>query len=229
VLTRDARLSEPIEIHLLFAIDTKRSFFFREKASLAAVKGGEGDERSMVLRHLSLACPNRKETIMVTVNRTKTQARDAQVIAGIQKHLPNVSSLALLGTTYTPADLVKLVQSRIDSANGAATTKANWHSTVVADRTLNTNLTPVLRALRQYVINVFGETSPILADFGFSPPKKATRTPEEKAAAAAKAKATRGLRHTMGKTQKKAIKAAAPTAAPATAPSPAPVPTPTAK
>jgi hypothetical protein len=102
----------------------------------------------MVLRPSSLACPNRKETIMVTVNRTKTQARDAQVIAGIQKHMPNVSSLALLGTTYTPADLVKLFQSRIDSANGAAATRAHWHSTVVADKTLNTNLTPVLRALR---------------------------------------------------------------------------------
>ncbi len=140
---------------------------------------------------------------MSTVNRTHTQARDAQVIAGIQKHLQTASSLPLVGSTYTPADLVKLVQSRIDSANGSATVKASWHSSVVEDRTLNTKVTPVIRALRQHVINVFGATSPVLADFGFTPPKRATRTPEQKAASAAKAKATRAARHTMGKVQKK--------------------------
>jgi hypothetical protein len=151
---------------------------------------------------------NGKELIMTTVNRTKTQAHDAQVIAGIQKHLQTASSLPLAGATFTPAVLVKLVQSRIDSANGSTAAKANWHSTVVDDKTLNTKLAPVIRALRQYVINVFGDTSPVLADFGFTPPKRATRTPEEKAASAAKAKATRAARHTMGKKQKKGVKGA---------------------
>ncbi|MDP8998949.1 MAG: hypothetical protein M3O46_02440 [Myxococcota bacterium] len=145
---------------------------------------------------------------MSTVNRTHTQARDAQVIAGIQKHLQSASSLPLVGSTYTPADLVKLVQGRIDSANGSATAKANWRSSVVEDRTLNTKLTPVIRALRQHMINVFGVASPVLADFGFTPPKRATRTPEQKAASVAKAKATRAARHTMGKVQKKGVKGA---------------------
>jgi hypothetical protein len=143
---------------------------------------------------------------MNTPNKTTTLARDAQVIAGIQKHLQNVSSLPLVGSTYTPADLVKLIQSRIDATGQANATKATWHSSVLAGETLNTQLTPVLRALRQYAINVFGATSPVLADFGFAPPKAATRTPEEKAAAAAKAKATRAARHTAGKNQKKAVK-----------------------
>ena len=164
---------------------------------------------------------------MTTINRTTTQARDAQVITGVQKHLQNVSSLPLGGSAYTPADLVKLVQSRIDSANVATGTKANWHSTVVEDRTLNIKLTPLIRALRQHVINVFGETSPVLADFGFTPPKKATRTPEEKAASAAKAKATRAARHTMGKKQKKDITGTVSTPAPATPPVSAPATAPT--
>jgi hypothetical protein len=163
---------------------------------------------------------------MTTHNRTTTQARDAQVIAGIDKHLQTVSSLPLLGSTFTPADLVKLIQSRIDSANAASTTKAGWHSAVVKDVALNAKLTPVIRALRQYVISVFGDTSPVLADFGFAPPKKATRTPEQKAAAAAKATATRKARHTMGKNQKKDIKGTVPVTAPATPPSPVPTPTP---
>jgi hypothetical protein len=145
---------------------------------------------------------------MANINRTNTQAHDAQVIEGIKKRLQNVSSVPIGGSTYTPADLVKLVQSRIDSASGSATAKANWHSTVVDHTTLNSKLTPVLRGLRRYVIDVFGEVSPVLADFGFASPKRATRTPEQKAAAAAKAKATRAARHTMGKKQKKSVKGA---------------------
>jgi hypothetical protein len=101
---------------------------------------------------------------------------------------------------------VKLIQSRIDATGQADTTKATWHSTVAANEALSTKLMPVLRALRQYVINVYGATSPVLADFGFAPPKSATRTPEEKAASAAKAKATREARHTMGKVKKKTVK-----------------------
>lgn len=145
---------------------------------------------------------------MTTINRTTNQARDAQVIAGIQKHLQTTPTLPLAGSAYAPADLVKLVQSRIDSANGVAAAKSNWHLTVVADKALTTKLSPVLRALRDYVINVFGSASPVLADFGFAPPKRTTRTPEEKAAAAAKAKATRAARHTAGKNQKKSVKGA---------------------
>jgi hypothetical protein len=144
--------------------------------------------------------------IMANINRATTQARDAQVIAGIEKHLPNTPSLPLVGSSYTPANLVKLFQGRIDSANTTAAAKANWHSTVVTGKAGSTKLTPILRALRQYVMNVFGETSPVLSDFGFSPPKRATRTPEQKAASAAKAKATRQARHTMGKKQKKNVK-----------------------
>jgi hypothetical protein len=138
-------------------------------------------------------------------SRTTIMARDAHVIAGIGKRLQNVSSLPIAGSAFTPADLVKLVQSRIDAANETATTEATWRSTVAQDRALNTALAPVIRGLRQYVINVFGETSPALADFGFTPPKHTTRTPEEKVAAAAKARATRAARHTMGSQQKKTV------------------------
>jgi hypothetical protein len=143
---------------------------------------------------------------MTTTDKTKTLARDAQVIAGIQKHLNSVSALPLGGSTYAPADVVKIVQGRIDATAIANTTKAAWHSNVLAGRKLDTQVTPVVRALRTYVINVYGAASPVLADFGFAAPKATTRTPEEKAAAAAKAKATRAARHTMGKNQKKSVK-----------------------
>jgi hypothetical protein len=155
---------------------------------------------------------------MANVNNNTTQAHDAQVIVGIQKHLLGVPSLPLAGATYAPADLVKLVQSRIDSAGVVAAANASWHSTVAAQKALGAKLTPLLRSLRQYVLNSFGETSPVLADFGFSAPKTATKTPEQKVAAAAKAKATREARGTLGKKQKAKVKGTVPAAAP-TAPS----------
>lgn len=159
---------------------------------------------------------------MANVNSNAAQAHDAQVLVGIQKHLLNVPSLPLAGSAITPADLVKLVQSRIDSAGVVAAASATWHSTVTAHKALNAKLTPVVRGLRQYVLNVFGETSPVLADFGFTAPKTVTRTPEQKAAAAAKAKATRKARGTLGKKQKKGVTGTVPTTAPTPPPTASP-------
>lgn len=151
---------------------------------------------------------------MATTNRPTTQARDAQIISGIQKNLQHVSSLPIGGTTLTPDALVKLVQSHIDSMNVVASSQATWHSQVVSNKALSTQLTPILRGLRQYVIGAYGETNPVLADFGFTAPKKRVLTPEQKAAAAVKAKATRAARHTMGKVQKKSVKGTAPAITP---------------
>jgi hypothetical protein len=151
---------------------------------------------------------------MTTINRPATQARDAQIILGIQKNLQHVSSLPLGGATFTPDALVKLVQSHLDSMNTIAASRATWHSQVVSGQALSAQLTPILRGLRQYVINANGVTSPVLADFGFTAPKKRVLTPDQKAAAAVKAKATRKARNTMGKVQKKSVKGTAPATAP---------------
>jgi len=163
---------------------------------------------------------------MATNNYPTTQARDAQIILGLQKDLQHVSSLQLAGTAYTPDQLVKLVQSRIDLTNVIAASEATWHSQVASGEALSAKLTPILRGLRQYVINAYGETSPVLADFGFTAPKKRVLTPEQKAAAAVKAKATREARHTMGKVQKKSVKGTVPATAPLGDANQAPSPTP---
>jgi hypothetical protein len=158
---------------------------------------------ALVLRRAA----DRTGEIAMNTNRPTQQARDAQVITGVKKNLQNAPSLALSGTTFTPDALVKLVQSRIDAANAIAAAKANFHTEVVAFRVLSAQVTKVLRGLRQLVINTFGEDSTILADFGFTPPKKATLTPEQLVARAKKAAATRALRGTKGPKAKLAVKA----------------------
>jgi hypothetical protein len=139
-------------------------------------------------------------------NRSTTQAHDAQVIAGIQKDLHAASSLPLGGTTFTPATLTQLVQSRIDAASGVANARAVWLDAAAKYKVLSAQVSLVVNGLRQYVVNAFGADSPVLADFGFTPRKKAVLTTEQKVARAQKAKATRAARGTKGKVQKKAVK-----------------------
>jgi hypothetical protein len=170
---------------------------------------------------------------MATKDKEKKIAvlgRDAKIVDGIQKHLQGVSSLQLAGATYSPADLVKLVESRTSQAAAVTVANATWHAAVAAEKELNDKLAPVLQGLRQYVFNAFGTASTVPADFGFTATARKPLTPEQKVARAAKAKATRAARHTMGKVQKKKVTgatAAAAAAAPAPAPAPAaPQPTP---
>ena len=159
-------------------------------------------------------------TTATTAVRTKTAGNDQQVIAGIKQDLQSMSLLPLGGTSYTPQSLVAVVQSRIDAANAVVTAKANWQSAAKTYKAIDAQVTLVVRELRNLVIGAFGATSPKLADFGFSAPTRKPLTTEEKAAAAAKRKATRAARGTMGKQQK--LKITGTTAAPAAPATPAP-------
>jgi hypothetical protein len=58
----------------------------------------------------------------------------------------------------------------------------------------------------------FGSSPDVLADFGLAPKARAQVTVEAKAVAAAKRKATRAARHTMGPKQKKGITGVVPDA-----------------
>lgn len=162
----------------------------------------------------------------MTTNRTNTQAHDGQIIAGITKHLQNVQAPLLLGgQSFTPASLIAFFQSRIDLANQATTAKAQWLDLVKQYETLNATANLVARGLKQYVMNAYGATSPVLTDFGFTPPKRAPLSVAQQAQAIAKRKATRKARNTLGKKQKAAIHGTVPKAEPVTPTAPNAAPT----
>ena len=166
---------------------------------------------------------------MSNQSRAVKQAHDAQLIVGVEKDLQNVASLLLAGEAFTPKSLQALLQSRIDAANAVVTARAHWLDTVKTFKAIDVKGTVVVRGLHQYLVNAYGAASPLLADFGFTPSKRATQTPEQKAAAVAKRAATRKARNTLGKKAKLAIKGTALPTAPATpAPLSAPVTVPTA-
>ena len=156
------------------------------------------------------------------LNRSQQQDGDQKLIDGLNKHNQTIPSLIIGGTSYTTAAIVAVLQKRIDSAKTVVSSRATWQADVKADRDERTQTKTFVSGLRQALQVAFAGSIDTLADFGLKPRKaRAPRTPEEKAAAAAKAKATRAARHTMGSKQKAKVKGTAPQAAPAPSPSPA--------
>jgi len=110
----------------------------------------------------------------VTTSQQNTQSRDQQIVQGILKDLQSVPSLLLGGTTYTPGSLAAFIQSRIGAVNAVGTAKTNWSNAVKTYRAINREAKLVVRDLRYFLVAAYGESSPVLADFGFVPPVHAT-------------------------------------------------------
>jgi hypothetical protein len=162
-----------------------------------------------------------------TTNRTNQQLGDQHLIDGLTKHASSLPSLTILGTTLKTTDIITTLQARLASASTVITTRATWQNAVKTDKAERASTKAFVSAVRQAVLLAFAGQIDVLADFGLKPHKtRAPRTPAQKAAATAKAKATRAARHTMGSKQKASIKGTVPATAPETAPSPAPAPAP---
>jgi hypothetical protein len=147
------------------------------------------------------------------------------MIDGLVKHSQTLPSLTIAGTSHPTAAIIAVLQARIDAAKATVPSRAIWQTTVQADRDERAKTKAFVSGIRQAVQVAFAGSIDTLADFGLKPRKTRTpRTPEEKAAAVAKAKATRAARHTMGSKQKAKVTGAAPHAAAATPPSPAAAP-----
>jgi hypothetical protein len=159
-------------------------------------------------------------------NRIDQITSEQSLIDGFTKHASAITSMAILGTTQTTKDVVATLQSLIDSARTVQTTRATWQVAVQADRALRDKTKTFVSVVKQSLLAAFAGQLDTLADFGLTARKPHVATPEEKIAAAAKAKATREARHTMGPKKKAGIKGTVTPTAPATATPSAPTPTP---
>lgn len=139
-------------------------------------------------------------------NRADQLTADQGLINGLTKHQSTLPTLLIGGTSYTAATAITIVQQRVVAAQAVAPAKAAWQAAVKADTNELASTKAFVSGLRQALLLAYASSPTTLADFGLAPHKTpAPRTPAEKAAAAAKAKATRAARHTMGKKQKLAI------------------------
>jgi hypothetical protein len=149
-------------------------------------------------------------------NKVSRQNRLRKVLSGMGKHFQNVTALTIAQVVYPVADLEARIQKDIDASDATDLSKAAWLAEVDAQRTRDQEVDPLLRGIKQYVLLTWGDTkdaSGTLEDFGYTPRKPRTVTPQTKVAAAAKAKATRTARHTMGPKQKQLITGTVPTPA----------------
>ena len=148
----------------------------------------------------------------VTVNVT-TQKADAvlqlqALLHGIQVKLPGVDPFLLYRLTLSRDELVKRVQTRLDTAIATKTSRQAMHNAVAAERAAQAEFKPIRSALRSYLVGVYGANAPELQEFGFVQNRRPAKTVASKASAIAKGKATRVARSTKGRKQKAAVKGA---------------------
>jgi hypothetical protein len=152
-------------------------------------------------------------------NRHAQQSADQKMIDGLNSQPSAFASLMILGKSFDLPQAIAVLQARIAAANTALSARATWQAAVQADRDERAKSKTFVSALRQAVHVAFGQSIDTLAEFGLKPRKsRKVLTPDEKAKAAAKAKATRTARHTLGSKQKAKIKGTVAVTEPATSP-----------
>lgn len=151
------------------------------------------------------------------------QAADQNLVAGLQKHQATMASLFIAGSSVPTTTIITTVQSRMTARVNTAAALAAYHTALAQEEQTIAQSKALVSGTRQALKVMYSGQLAALGDFGLKAPKaRAPMTPEQKVAAAAKAKATREARHTMGPKAKAKITGA--TAAAATAPAPSPAP-----
>jgi hypothetical protein len=166
----------------------------------------------------------RKDHVMST--KITKKERNTKAVSGIDQHFSHLKSLMLAGKPYPLAALKAFFLADNDTINAADALHTQWKEAVAIQQASNAKTAKLRRALRNYVLGVYGpDALGVLADFGFAAPRAQELTVLEKASALAKRRATREARHILGKRQRHGIKAGVPAPHPApTPPAPSPAP-----
>ena len=146
---------------------------------------------------------------MGTNSKTDRATRVGQLIAGLKKRFPNGSQKLTIrgGSSVTVDEAAAELQKFADNRAAVTQAQAAAKAKVAAERADLPTLDAFINAFVAFVKFTFGSDATALADFGIAPPKaRVPLTAEQKAAAAAKRKATRTARGTMGPKAKKAVK-----------------------
>jgi hypothetical protein len=131
-----------------------------------------------------------------------------QLIAGTNRHLANVTQVMFASGSFTPAQVTAQLQALVNLRNDVNAAKATTKAKLAAEKADMPTLRIFMGAFVALVKAMYSKSPDVLADFGLHPKARTPLTVEAKAAAAAKSKATRSARHTMGSRQKKGVKGA---------------------
>jgi hypothetical protein len=136
----------------------------------------------------------------------QTAALAEKVIAGTNEHLAALSTVIVQGKAYTPAEVVQQLQTLVDRRRDVEAAKAATKAKLVAEATDAVPARALLRAMVLFLRGAFADTPAVLATFGITSKPRAPLTVAARVAAAAKNKATRAARHTMGRREKQKVK-----------------------
>jgi hypothetical protein len=145
---------------------------------------------------------------------TKVQGKGTAValaeklIAGTNKHLAITTQVMLVGGSFTPPQITAQLQALVKLRSDVEAAKASAKARLAVEKADMPALRIFMDAMVTFVKAAFGTAPDVLADFGLHPKARAPLTVEAKTAAAAKRKATRAARHTMGTIQRKSVKGA---------------------
>jgi hypothetical protein len=143
---------------------------------------------------------------MATPSKAHVAEALRKVIAGIKANLTGGGAIILGGQKYQPADLVKIFQAQLDAMDAVTALEAKLASARVTRGKAARRTAPVLRVLEEYLRGVLGGTNPGLMEYGFVPDAPRKVSVRTKAEAAAKARATRIARNTMGPKERLKVK-----------------------
>jgi hypothetical protein len=145
---------------------------------------------------------------MATKNQSKATVVDLakQLIAGTTKHLGNGTKVMLSGGSFTAVEITSKLNQLVTLRTDVDTAKAQTKAKLAAEKADMPALRTLMGALVTFVKAAYGNAPDVLADFGIHPKARTPLTVEAKVAAAAKRKATRAARKTLGSKQKKGVK-----------------------
>ena len=140
-------------------------------------------------------------------NHIQQQAADQALSDGLTKNSSTLAFFLIGSKSVQTSDIIKALQTRIAAANTVQSTRATWQAAVKANADERASSRTLVLGVTQVLQVMYGGSIDTLAEFGLKPRKvPAPLTPEQRVAKAAKAKATRAARHTMGTKQKAKVK-----------------------
>jgi hypothetical protein len=150
----------------------------------------------------------KEDRVMATKNQSKVTVVDLakQLIAGTTKHLGNGTKVMLSGGSFTAVEITSKLNQLVTLRTDVDTAKAQTKAKLAAEKADMPALRNLMGALVTFVKAAYGNAPDVLADFWIHPKARTPLTVEAKVAAAAKRKATRAARKTMGSKQKKGVK-----------------------
>jgi hypothetical protein len=124
------------------------------------------------------------------------------LVTGIPVHCPNAVFM-VAGQTFTAPQAVTFIQSVLNAVAATATAKGAWKDAIQAEAKIVAQDGAAVKQIRSNIAGMFSNQQNALSDFEITPKKvPAPLSAAKRAAATAKARATRIARGTTSKKQK---------------------------